>query len=457
MLHNRTARSLFEDVAVICPVIDFHSHLDPKRYADNERFTEISDLWIRADPYKWRAMRMNGVPERVITGDASPEERFNAWAATMPMLAGNPLFHWSRLELKRFFGLDTLLTPDTAETVRAKCNEQLSEPHLRPRAMLKTCGVEVFMTSDPWCGEGDLVHHHKASSEKLEPTMAPSLRADALLDIGAPAFAVLIQDLERVSESRITRLEALQQALLNRMDAFSACGCTLADLGLDQVPGGDCTEEEAGLLFECWHQGDVETAEPGKWTRYWAGWIAAQCAERNWVLQLHLGAQRQTSERLAELTVGGGGYACIGTALDISALVRLLNAMEKIGGLPRIVLYPLNPNDFEPLASLCGAFVEDGVPGKLQLGAAWWYNDHREGMERQLRALANHALLGRFPGMVTDSRSFLSGVRHEYFRRVLCNLLGQWVETGELPSDADFLHPLVRDLCYGNAREVFYP
>ncbi|MDA3872571.1 MAG: glucuronate isomerase [Kiritimatiellae bacterium] len=456
LLHNRTARALFEEVAEGCPVIDFHTHLDSERYYRNEPFSEISDLWIRADPYKWRAMRMNGIPERVITGDASPEERFMAWAATIPALAGNPLFHWSRLELKRFFGIDILLTSDTAEKVRAECNEQLGEPHLRPRALLKKCGVEVFMTSDPWCGEGDLDVHQRALKEQMTPTMVPSLRADDVLDIGSNRFAGWIEGLESATEFSIHSLDDLQQALRLRLDVFSRCGCTLADLGLDRVPVADCSEDEAGTLFTKWREGRIESLDTGKWTSYWVHWIAAQCSERNWLLQLHLGARRQTSDRLAGLSTGGGGYACIGNSLDIAALTRLLNSLENAGGVPRMLLYPLNPNDMEPLASLCGAFVEDGVPGKLQVGAAWWYNDHRDGIEKHLRALANHALLGRFPGMITDSRSYLSGVRHEFFRRVLCNLLGQWVEAGELPTDDDFLHPLVRGLCYGNARQTFF-
>lgn len=456
LLHTRTARSLFEEVASTCPVIDFHTHLDPERYSRNQPFTEISDLWIRSDPYKWRAMRMNGIPERLITGDASPEERFEAWAATLPLLAGNPLFHWSRLELKRFFGIGTLLTPDTAAKVRSQCNEQLAEPHLRPRALLSQCGVELFMTSDPWCGEGDLDAHQRAFSEKQTPVMTPSLRADEVMRIGTSGFAAWLRDLERSTEITIESLDNLQQALLLRLDAFGRCGCTLADLGLDRVPGVGGSIAEAAGIFAKGRGGTVGAEDSDKWTSWWVRWFAAQCSERNWLLQLHLGAQRQTSERLADLSGGAGGYACIGNSLDIQALARLLNTMEKNGGLPRMLLYPLNPNDLTPLASLCGAFVEDGMPGKLLLGAAWWYNDHRDGIEKQLRALANHALLGRFPGMVTDSRSYLSGIRHEYFRRVLCNLLGQWVEAGELPADPGFLHPLLRDLCYGNARSTFF-
>ncbi|WFB34986.1 glucuronate isomerase [Kiritimatiellota bacterium B12222] len=456
LLHNASGKKLFEQVASACPILDFHTHLDPVSILNDTVFTEITDLWISSDPYKWRAMRMHGIPEEIITGSRGGPERFAAWAKTLPQLAGSPLYHWSRLELKRFFDIDILLTSDSASQIRSLCNEQLASQSFTARSLLKRCGVSTVVSSDPWCGEGNLQPHRQASEQSISPQLLPSLRADALLGIEAAGFADWRSTLEAAVGFSIDSLETLQQALRIRLDAFEACGCRLADIGLDQIPRatGSALAAESSLKQALTSQA-ITVEESEKWKGYWMRWLGGEFARRQWTLQLHLGAQRQTSTRLATKVGASGGYACMGSSLNMSALCTLLDGMETTEGLPRLILYPLNPIDMEALSSVCGSFVEDGVTQKVQLGAAWWYNDHRDGMERQLRAVANYAVLGNFIGMVTDSRSFLSGVRHEYFRRVLCNLIGQWVEQGELPRDEDYLQGLVRQICYENAQRQF--
>lgn len=390
LLKTALARRLYHEHAAPLPIIDYHNHLDARALADDRAFENIAQLWVATDPYKHRAMRIAGVPERLITGDATDREKFDAWAATLPQTLGNPLFHWTALELKRYFGIDELLSRESAPSIWSRCNEQLRDADFTARQLIARANVECLCTSDA-LGD-DLQAHAKLAASGFSTRILPSLRDPDALDG-------------------------------TRLDLFQQLGCRLAD---HAVTGFDS---------------ELLRASAGEYAR------------RGWILQLHIGAQRQTSTRLRHLAGPAGGYATIGSACDIAALCRFLDALEQENALPRTILYPLNPADYPALATLTGSFAEDGVRGKLQLGPAWWYNDHALGIRSHLDALASYGLLSSFIGMTTDSRSLLSMVRHEYFRRILCDWLGDQVETGAFPGDLDILGQLVRAIACENARD----
>jgi glucuronate isomerase len=387
LLKTAAARRLYHGHAAGVPIVDYHNHLDPHALAEDRMFENITQLWIASDPYKHRAMRIAGVPERLITGAATDREKFDAWAATVPLTVGNPLFHWTALELQRCFDIGELLSPETAARIWEQCNERLRTKACTARQLIARANVEVLCTSDRLTD--DLAAHAQLAQSDFKTRVLPSPR-----DAEAPDAA--------------------------RLDAFAHLGCRLADHAVNRF--------DSEALRAC----------------------AREYARRGWMLQLHFGAQRETSTRLRQLAGPAGGYATIGNACDIPALCQFLDGLEREGCLPRTILYPLNPADFAAIATLTGSFAADGVRGKIQCGPAWWYNDHALGIRQQLDALASYGLLATFIGMTTDSRSLLSMVRHEYFRRVLCDWLGDKVEAGELPAD---LGALVRAVCHGNAKQ----
>lgn len=397
LLRGAVARRLYHGVAEGLPIIDFHNHIDARDLADDRRFENITRVWIANDPYKHRAMRIAGVPERLITGDATDREKFGAWAATVPQTLGNPLFHWTALELKRYFGISELLSPESADRIWEKCNAMLRSDGYSARGLIARANVECLCTSDR--PADDLDAHARLARSDFGSRVLPSLRVD---DLTAPD----------------------RSAMAATMDAFGEMGCRLAD--------------HAIVGFES------ETLR----------FFGREYGRRNWIMQLHMGAQRQTSTRLRGLAGPAGGYATIGNSCDIPGLCGFLDDLEREGCLPRTVLYPVNPADYEALATLTGSFAEDGVRGKIQLGPAWWYNDHALGIRHHLDALANHGLLSTFIGMTTDSRSPLSMVRHEYFRRVLCDWLGEQIGAGAMPHDGAMIEHLVRAVSYGNARDM---
>jgi glucuronate isomerase len=387
LLRTAAARRLYHEHAAGLLIVDYHNHLDPLALAEDRAFANLTRLWIATDPYKHRAMRIAGVPERLITGDASDREKFEAWAATVPLTIGNPLFHWTALELQRYFGINEVLSPETAGRIWEQCNEQLRTKTFTARQLIARANVEVLCTSDRL--NDDLSAHARLAQSDFKTRVFPSPR-----DAEAPDT--------------------------KRLDEFQRLGCRLADHAVNSF--------DSDALRAC----------------------AREYARRGWILQLHFGAQRETSTRLRRLAGPAGGYATIGSACDIAGLCRFLDGLEQEGCLPRTILYPLNPADYAAIATLTGSFAADGVRGKVQFGPAWWYNDHALGIRQHLEVLAHYGLLATFIGMTTDSRSLLSMVRHEYFRRVLCTWLGERVEAGELPAD---LGALVRAVCYENARE----
>ncbi len=395
LLQTAPARRLYHEFAAGLPIVDYHNHLDPRELADDRQFDNLTQLWIAVDPYKHRAMRIAGVPERLITGAATDREKFDAWAATVPQTLGNPLFHWTALELNRYFEVTELLSPESADRVWAACNERLRGSDYTARGLIAQANVECLCTSDRLMD--DLQAHSHLAKSAFVTRVLPSVRVDqdAAVD---------------------------QDQLVERLDVFQRLGCRLAD---HAVAGLD-----SEVLRGC----------------------ARQYARRGWIMQLHIGAQRQTSTRLRQLAGPAGGYATIGPSCDIPGLCRFLDDLEQDNCLPRTILYPLNPADYAPLATLTGSFAEDHVRGKIQLGPAWWYNDHALGIRQHLDALASYGLLSTFIGMTTDSRSLLSMVRHDYFRRVLCDWLGDQVQAGTLPDDDRLLGPLVRAVCFENAR-----
>lgn len=414
LLKTATARRLYHEFAEGLPIIDYHNHLDARDLAEDRVFENFTQLWIASDPYKHRAMRIAGVPERLITGDASNREKFDAWAAAVPQTLGNPLFHWTALELKRYFGINKMLSPETAGRVWDQCNEKLRSAEFSARQLIARAKVECLCTSDRL--SDDLAAHARLAQSDFATRVLPSLRVDEL-PADARAFQAERQDF----------FHEVGATLVGRVDFFERMGCRFADHAL--------VDFDADMLR----------------------FLGSEYGRRGWILQLHMGAQRQTSTRLRQLAGPAGGYATIGPACDIPGLCRFLDDLERQGRLPRTILYPLNPADYAALATLTGSFTEDGVRGKIQLGPAWWYNDHALGIRQHLDVLANYGLLSTFIGMTTDSRSLLSMARHEYFRRVLCDWLGDQVEAGTMPGDGNLPGQLVRAIAYENARRWVLP
>ena len=442
LLTTGTSRTLYHEVAEHLPIVDFHNQLSAADLVADRRFDDLYDLCVASDPYKHRAMRICGVPERLITGDALPGEKFAAWAATLPKLAGNPLYHWSQLELKRVFGIDDELIPASAENIRDRAGKVLAAERLSMRSILKKFDVAYCA---PCFGINDRV----AALGSI-PEAVPSLRGDDLL---APTRK-FVDGLAASSGLAVSGYPGFRDAVMRRLDDFDDAGCRIADHALDDgfryISVG---ESEAAELFAKALDGTL-TAEAGnKLTSAILDFLIGECAKRNWILQLHIGAHRRTSTRLRRLAGAAGGFAGIGHACDIASLASMLDAAEcGAHGLPRTILYTLNPADHAALAVLAGSFPGDGVPGKLQLGPAWWYCDHLDGMRDQFEKTAAYGVLSQFIGMTTDSRTPLSFARHEYFRRAFCGWLGERAERGEMPDDMDALRMLVRAVCFENAK-----
>lgn len=456
LLDTVMARRLYHGHAADQPIFDYHCHLSPADIANDHRFANLTEIWLKGDHYKWRALRWNGVEERLITGDADDLEKFRAWAATVPQTLGNPLFHWTYLELRRPFGItDTLLSSETADGVWARGNALLAEPGFSVRGILEQMKVRLVGTTDD--PADDLRHHAViAADASCNIKVLPSFRPDRAFKLRAADYVEYLGKLGRAADIEITDMAALYRALEKRLDHFAAHGCRIADHGLDQVVYGEASEAELNAILQRRLAGQLPSeVEQAQFTTAVLVFLGREYHRRDWAQQYHMGALRNNSTRGFSSLGPDTGFDSIGDRAIAEPLSRLLDAQDRDGQLPRTVLYCLNPTHNEVLATMAGNFQGGGIPGKVQFGSGWWFNDQLDGMQRQMNQLAQLGLLSRFVGMLTDSRSFLSFTRHEYFRRLLCRMIGRWVAEGQVPADEALLSEIVRNICFDNARRYF--
>lgn len=456
LLTNAWARVLYHEHAKLQPIYDYHCHLPPDQIAANRRFSNLTELWLGGDHYKWRALRAAGVPEELITGKSSSDyEKFLAFAKTVPALVRNPLHHWSHLELRRFFGIDLLINEENAPEIWARANDKLATPALTTHGILVGSRVKVVCTTDD---PADTLEHHQVVAQSgLSTRVYPTFRPDKAMMVHAPAvFNAWCDLLSERSGVDVTSLTNLLDALDRRHAFFHSLGGRLSDHGLEALPEADCTEREAAAIFAQARGGVAATPEQ---TAKFVWFIMLQLgrldAKRGWTKQLHLGALRNNNTRLLKRIGADAGVDSIGDFSQARALSRYLDTLDQENALPRVVLYNLNPADNYVFATMIGNFQDGTIPGKIQFGSGWWFLDQKEGMEWQINALSQLGLLSKFVGMLTDSRSFVSYVRHEYFRRLLCGMIGSDVEAGLIPADRKALGQLIEDICYGNAARYF--
>lgn len=456
-LTNEVSEQLFHDYAKKMPIIDYHCHLSPQEIYENKSFNNLTEAWLYGDHYKWRAMRASGVEERFVTGgpDVSDYDRFLAWSRTVPHTIGNPLYHWSHLELQRFFGIRDLINEKHAPAIWENVNGQLAAGGFAARDLIVKSNVKVIGTTDD---PTDTLDYHKKIKElpNFDVKVLPSFRPDKGLEIRRESFLPWIQKLEDVSGLSITNYDRLLDALEARVSFFHEAGGRLSDHALDYVPFAETSKEEAGAIFAKALSGQaVSLEEEQKYKTYTLLFLGRTYASRGWTMQLHINASRNNSSRMFRKLGPDTGFDSINDSDIAYPLMKLLDALDTDDALPKTILYSLNPRDNYILGSLIGSFQGGGVAGKMQFGSAWWFNDTKEGMIWQMNALANLGLLSRFVGMLTDSRSFLSYPRHEYFRRILCNILGEWVVAGEAPHDMELLGEMVQNISYNNAKQYF--
>jgi glucuronate isomerase len=451
LLGSKTARHLYHGYAEAEPVLDYHSHLSPADIAADRRFKDIFEIWLEDDHYKWRAMRANGISERFCTGDAPPFEKFLAWARTVPFAVRNPLYHWTHLELKRYFDIGELLDEGSAKKVWDRANFLLQTAELTVRGILKKFHVRVICTADDPCD--DLRHHQAIASSEKSFRVFPTFRPDRAFGVGTPQeFIPWLGQLEAASNISISSLRDFLSALKQRHDYFHSHGGRLSDHGLNYCCSELCTEQQASTVFAKARGGVPATREEAeRFGSYLLLFFGRLDAEKGWTKQLHLGALRRVNTRRTLELGSDKGYDGIGDWNQAEALCSFLDKLDQEQALPKTIVYNVNPADNYAFATAIGSFQEGPVAGKVQFGSGWWFLDQKDGIEWQLNALSNTGLLSRFIGMLTDSRSFMSLPRHEYFRRVFCNLLGREVESGELPNDEKLLGAMVQNVCYRNA------
>jgi glucuronate isomerase len=456
LLESNVAADLYVRFARDLPIVDFHCHLSPELMAADHRFRSITEIWLEGDHYKWRAMRANGIPERCCSGDASDWEKFEAWARTVPETLRNPLFHWTAMELKRPFGIDTLLGPETARAIFDRCNALLQQDGFTVLGLLGAFKVKVVCTTDD---PVDTLEPHARLAQRKDPAtrVHPTWRPDRALGVGDPgAWNRWVGQLEAAAGRSVTRFASLLEALDARHRVFHDLGCRASDHGLEAMPAEPFADADVDASFDAVRAG--RRLEPGAERRLQSALLhrmALMDHERGWVQQFHLGAIRNNNSRLMAALGADAGCDSMGDFDQARPLIRFLDGLDRVGRLAKTILYNLNPRDSELFATALGNFHDSDVPGKMQYGAAWWFLDQKDGNEAQLRTLSNLGLLSRFVGMTTDSRSFLSYSRHDYFRRILCNLLGEDVRKGLLPDDRELLGRLVTRVCFTNARDYF--
>jgi glucuronate isomerase len=455
LLNGDTAQNLYHNYAKDMPIIDYHCHLSPKEIYENKRFNNLTDAWLYGDHYKWRAMRSNGIAEEYITGNASDYEKFEAWVRTVPMTMGNPLYHWSHLELQRFFGVEEIIKESNTAIIWDKVNTALNGEGFGARDFIEKSNVKVICTTDD---PTDTLEYHIKLKEDVSfiGKVLPSFRPDKGLEINRTTFVPWVKKLEKIAEQSVSNLEQLLTALEKRIIFFHSVGCRISDHALDYVPYAETTKEAVTAIFAKALAGNVVDLEEEKqYKTYILLFLGKMYAKLNWTMQLHINASRNNNTRMFQTIGPDTGYDSINDSPLAFPLGKLLDSLDREDTLPKTILYSLNPNDYPVLATLMGSFQGGGIPGKMQFGSAWWYNDTKEGMLEQFKTLANIGLLSRFVGMLTDSRSFLSYTRHEYFRRLLCNLFGEWVDNGEAPDDRELLGQIIQGICYNNAKDYF--
>ena len=454
LLETHTAEILFHEYAKGLPIIDYHNHLPPDEIAADKTFPNLAAIWLNGDHYKWRAMRTLGIPERYITGDASDFEKFQKWAETAPYTIRNPLFHWTHLELQRYFGIKDLLSPKSAKDIYEHCSGLLPTPEYSTRNLLRKMNVAVVCsTDDP---TDNLQHHRKAKADGLEIQMRPAFRPDKAILIEKEEFPRYLEKLGEVAGIEINDFNSLLQALHKRIAFFHDNGCRLSDHGLEQMYAAPFRPEQVdGALKKRLSGQELSPIEIQAFKSAVLFELGCLYAEKGWVQQFHLGALRNNSSRMMRQLGPDTGFDSIGDFNQAASLARFLDRLDSENKLAKTILYNLNPRDNEVMATMIGNFNDGSIRGKMQFGSAWWFLDQQDGMEKQLNALSNMGLLSCFIGMLTDSRSFLSFPRHEYFRRLLCNLIGRDVHNGLLPNDVEWLGEIVKDICYRNAKAYF--
>lgn len=455
LLNSNIAKQLYHDYADKMPIIDYHCHINPQEIAEDRRFENIAQVWLGGDHYKWRLMRSNGVEERDITGDATDREKFQKWAETLEKAIGNPLYHWSHLELQRYFGYYGTLNGDNAGEVWNLCNEKLKQTNMSARNLIKKSKVtQICTTDDPI----DSLEWHKmiADDATFDVQVRPAWRPEMAMGIDKPEFADYICKLSDISGVEINCFADLQEALVKRMEFFNEMGCVISDHSLDYVMYIPASNEEIEMIFrKAMESQSVTYEEKMKYQTAFMLFAGCEYAKQNWVMQLHYGVKRNNDAFRFQKLGADTGFDCISNYTPTSQLADFLNALAIDNHLPKTILYSLNPNDNAAIGTIIGCFQNNGICGKIQQGSAWWFNDHKTGMVEQMTSLANLGLLANFVGMLTDSRSFLSYTRHEYFRRILCNMIGEWIENGEYPNDTVRVGKMVENISYNNAIKYF--
>lgn len=455
LLTTDVAKKLYHDYAENMPIIDYHCHINPQEIWENRKFENITQVWLGGDHYKWRQMRSNGIDEYYITGGASDREKFQKWAETLEKLIGNPLYHWSHLELKRYFGYEGYLNGETAEEVWNLCNEKLSQDDMTVRSIIKRSGVELICTTDD---PVDTLEYHKqlAKDESFDVRVLPAWRPDKAMNLEKPEYLDYIKKLEEASKTSIQSFADLLDALKIRMDYFASVGCSVSDHALEYVMYAPAAEDEIEAIFKKRLSGEaVSKEEELKFKTAFMLAVGKEYNRRNWVMQLHYGCKRDNNVFRYNQLGPDTGYDCINNYAPSAQMADFLNALSATDELPKTILYSLNPYDNASIGSIIGCFQNEKTVGRIQQGSAWWFNDHKVGMTDQMVTLANLGILSNFVGMLTDSRSFLSYTRHEYFRRIMCDLIGKWVDNGEYPEDYRTLEKIVKAISYNNVVQYF--
>lgn len=453
MLKSDAAVKLYHEYAEKMPIFDYHCHLSPKIMYEDKQFTNITEIFLKGDHYKWRYMRSNGIDEEYITGKKSDYEKFRAFCECLQYAIGNPLYHWTHLELKRYFGVEQYLTADNCNMIWERCNAVIEKTKMSPSKLINSSNVSVICTTDDPI---DSLEYHKGIAEKkhIKAAVLPAFRPDYIVNIDKDTFSGYIEKLSKSSIKNIKNYDDVIEALFSRIDYFHLNGCRISDHALDYVPFN--TDYKADDVFQKAVRGEkISRLEADSYKCETLIRLGSKYKQLGWAMQLHIGAMRNNNSRMFRKLGADTGFDSIADYSIAADLSSLLNAMESSNGLPKTILYTLNPKDNYVIATMLGNFQSSEVPGKIQFGSGWWFNDQRDGMTEQMKALANLGALNKFIGMLTDSRSFLSYTRHEYFRRVMCDLIGGWVENGEYPKDYTLLGKIVEDISYNNAERYF--